>query len=95
MSDQRPQQEPSMEEILASIRRIISEDGSEEGEPAPAPAPGPARAEEPEPAAAAVAETPETPPAGKAAPVENAPPAETPAGDDGTGGCARSFGSGG
>ena len=26
MSDANPQQEPSMEEILASIRRIISED---------------------------------------------------------------------
>jgi cell pole-organizing protein PopZ len=30
MSDQEAQQEPSMEEILASIRRIISEDGDEE-----------------------------------------------------------------
>ena len=29
MSEQRAQQEPSMEEILASIRRIISEDGTE------------------------------------------------------------------
>jgi hypothetical protein len=34
-------QEPTMEEILASIRRIISEDGDEEGKPA-APAPKPA-----------------------------------------------------
>lgn len=32
MSDANAQQEPSMEEILASIRRIISEDGTE-GEP--------------------------------------------------------------
>ena len=32
MSDQDQQQEPSMEEILASIRRIISEDGDEQGE---------------------------------------------------------------
>ena len=31
MSDQNSQQEPSMEEILASIRRIISEDVDEEG----------------------------------------------------------------
>jgi len=31
MSEQGTQQEPSMEEILASIRRIISEDGDEEG----------------------------------------------------------------
>jgi cell pole-organizing protein PopZ len=30
MSEMKPQQEPSMEEILASIRRIISEDGSRE-----------------------------------------------------------------
>lgn len=30
MSDQNPEQEPSMEEILASIRRIISEDGEED-----------------------------------------------------------------
>ena len=30
MSDQNAEQEPSMEEILASIRRIISEDGEEE-----------------------------------------------------------------
>ena len=33
MSDAKSQQEPSMEEILASIRRIISEDGTEEKEP--------------------------------------------------------------
>ncbi len=33
MSEAKPQQEPSMEEILASIRRIISDDG-EEGAPA-------------------------------------------------------------
>ena len=32
MSDQDSQQEPSMEEILASIRRIISEEVDEEGE---------------------------------------------------------------
>lgn len=31
MNEPRSQQEPSMEEILASIRRIISEDGVEEG----------------------------------------------------------------
>lgn len=36
-------QEPTMEEILASIRRIISEDG-EEAKPAAAPAPEPAKA---------------------------------------------------
>jgi len=39
MADPETQDEPSMEEILASIRRIISEDG-EEGEEAAAAAPG-------------------------------------------------------
>ena len=50
MSDPNAEQEPSMEEILASIRRIISEDGEEEdtaeepveAEPTPDPEPGPA-----------------------------------------------------
>lgn len=67
MSDEKSQQEPSMEEILASIRRIISEDDAEEGakakpdgaaaEAAPAaaeeepPAAPPPPAEEPEAAA--------------------------------------------
>ena len=60
MSDSNSQSEPTMEEILASIRRIISEDGaegqeeeaaSEGGEEPAAPA-----AEEPEPAAEAEAE---------------------------------------
>ena len=37
MSDQSTQQEPSMEEILASIRRIISEDGDDAGGGDPAP----------------------------------------------------------
>lgn len=49
-----PQHEPTMEEILASIRKIISEDGPENPPPAPAeaaPAPSPAA---PEPAAHAV-----------------------------------------
>ena len=36
MSEEKTQQEPSMEEILASIRRIISEDGEAEGEGAAA-----------------------------------------------------------
>jgi cell pole-organizing protein PopZ len=38
MSDPKAQQEPSMEEILASIRRIISEDTDAKG-PAPMPPP--------------------------------------------------------
>ena len=45
MSDAKAQQEPSMEEILASIRRIIAEDG--EGAAAPAPRPV-AAAEQPQ-----------------------------------------------
>src|SRR5579863_3007018 len=48
MSDPKTQQEPSMEEILASIRRIIAEDG----EQAP-PAEKPATALPPEPLAVA------------------------------------------
>ena len=49
MSDQNSQQEPSMEEILASIRRIISEDGDEDTAAAPD-----AKAAAPEPVAEAV-----------------------------------------
>ena len=33
MAGETSQEEPSMEEILASIRRIISEDGEEEEKP--------------------------------------------------------------
>jgi cell pole-organizing protein PopZ len=46
-----PQHEPTMEEILASIRKIISEDAPEGGTPAPA---APAAAAPPAPALAAV-----------------------------------------
>lgn len=61
MSEADGQQEPSMEEILASIRRIISEDGEgEEGaQAAPAPAQQPAEPmpePEPEPEVAAMPE---------------------------------------
>jgi cell pole-organizing protein PopZ len=52
MAMQEPQSEPSMEEILASIRRIISEDEPQPDEevlelsrPAPAPAPQPVHEE--------------------------------------------------
>src|SRR6201996_8922452 len=65
MSEQTSQ-EPTMEEILASIRRIISEDdapGGEEGEAAPA---------EPEPVAAAAPE-PEAEPEPEPAAVEPEP----------------------
>ena len=60
MSDQEAQQEPSMEEILASIRRIISEDGDEETAAAPEEAAAevdvPEALAEPEPEVAEVAE---------------------------------------
>ena len=52
MSDASAQAEPSMEEILASIRRIISEDepaGDDAPAAAAAPEPEPAPAPEPEP----------------------------------------------
>ncbi|RZJ32249.1 MAG: DUF2497 domain-containing protein [Brevundimonas sp.] len=58
MTDQTAQ-EPTMEEILASIRRIISEDDAPAetaAAPAPAPEPAPAPAPEPEPAPAPVFE---------------------------------------
>lgn len=41
MSDPNAEQEPSMEEILASIRRIISEDGEEDTAEQPEPEPEP------------------------------------------------------
>ncbi len=50
MAEQESDQEPTMEEILASIRRIISEDDEESAEEAPAEeAPEPVEEEEPEP----------------------------------------------
>lgn len=55
MSDATAQSEPTMEEILASIRRIINEDDEEkpaeaEASPEPEPEPEPEMAAEPEPA---------------------------------------------
>jgi len=41
MNEPKPQQEPSMEEILASIRRIISEDGAGAAAEAKPPEPAP------------------------------------------------------
>lgn len=49
MSDDKAQQEPSMEDILASIRRILSEDEAEEKAKTPEPAPAPEPEPEPEP----------------------------------------------
>lgn len=66
MPTEAAENEPSMEEILASIRRIIDED--EDGGEAEAPA-GEAQAAEPEPAAEAAPEPePEPEPAAEAAP---------------------------
>ena len=49
-----PQHEPTMEEILASIRKIISDDQPEAAKPAPAPAPIPVRSVSAQPAPAPV-----------------------------------------
>jgi hypothetical protein len=52
-SSATPQHEPTMEEILASIRKIISEDQPQAAAPAPAPTPArPVAVVEPTPAAA-------------------------------------------
>ncbi|MBI1778916.1 MAG: DUF2497 domain-containing protein [Proteobacteria bacterium] len=77
MSDPKSQ-EPSMEEILASIRRIISEDGAGEGEAAAAApaAAAPAEAPKPAPKPAAAAPKPEPKPEPKA---EAPPPPPEPA----------------
>jgi len=73
MSD--PQHEPTMEEILASIRKIISEDGSENPPAAPA-------ASEPPPSAPVPVEEPDvlelTQVVATAAPEPVAPPEPTP-----------------
>ncbi len=73
-----PQHEPTMEEILASIRKIISEDSSE-GQPAAADATAPAEADvleliheiHDEPPAPVIAAAPPSPPAPE--PVQAAP----------------------
>jgi cell pole-organizing protein PopZ len=76
-------QEPSMEEILASIRRIIADDEAKPPapeKPAAALAPEPARPAAPPARPAAVAEAPAArAPAPKAAPPPAAPPPPPPA----------------
>ena len=69
MSQAAKATEPSMEEILASIRRIIADDdaskaakAAEAPKPAPAPAPNPVAPPPPRPAAAAPAPKPAPPP---------------------------------
>ncbi len=52
-------QEPSMEEILASIRRIISEDGTDAKEEAPAAKAAPAPVPQPAPAPASIGADPD------------------------------------
>lgn len=52
MADKAPDQEPSIEEILASIRQIISDDDEKPADAAPAPAPEPEPEPEEEPAPA-------------------------------------------
>lgn len=69
MTDQSAQ-EPTMEEILASIRRIISEDDAPAAEAAPEVAPEPFAAPAPELEPTPVALVEETPPAPEPAPVE-------------------------
>ena len=81
MTQSAKAQEPSMEEILASIRRIIADDDSgKAAKPPEAPAPKPAVQPAPLPAAVAVPSRPAPvpPPAPRAAPpppVRPAPPA--------------------
>jgi len=61
MVDETSQEEPSMEEILASIRRIISEDGEEEGAPAAEAGAEAATEDAPAASADAIEETAEAP----------------------------------
>lgn len=65
MSEAKPNQEPTMEEILASIRRIISEDGEtapKQPEAKDAAPPKPAAAPPPPPPSAPAAAAPPPPP---------------------------------
>ena len=68
MAETKAQSEPSMEEILASIRRIIAEDGDEK--PAPAAAPAPAAEDE----VLELTEVIEEPPAAEEEPEQEEPP---------------------
>ncbi len=63
MSDSKTQQEPSMEEILASIRRIISEDGETPPRPVEVPEPPPPPPPPPPSCVQVNADAPEPPPA--------------------------------
>jgi len=81
MSDTKPQAEPTMEEILASIRKIISED-SPSGAAAPEPAAAPSIAPKPAapaPGAGVLDLTNEVKDDGTVVPVTAAPPPPPPA----------------
>jgi len=86
MSQAAKAQEPSMEEILASIRRIIADDDASKGKaaepaaPPPKPAAPPPPPPPPKPAAAAPAKP--APPPPKPAPTPPPPPPATSAQDD-------------
>lgn len=89
MAEEDTQHEPTMEEILSSIRRIISEDGEEEAgaeapeeekAESPPPPPPPAAPEpKPEPEPAPVAAAPEPEPEPEPAPEPEPEPEEPPA----------------
>ncbi|MGX6648171.1 DUF2497 domain-containing protein [Maricaulaceae bacterium MS644] len=76
MAQENAEQEPTMEEILASIRRIINED--EDEKPAEAAAPEP----QPEPEAAAPEPEPEPEPEAEPEPAFEAEPMDEPDEDD-------------
>jgi cell pole-organizing protein PopZ len=74
MSQTAKAQEPSMEEILASIRRIIADDDTSKTPPAAAKPPEPPKPAPPPPAAAAPPPKPVVPPAPPVRPVAPPPP---------------------
>ena len=78
MSQAAKAQEPSMEEILASIRRIIADDDASKASAKPAEPPKPAPAPAPAPKPAAPQPAPARPAAAAPAP-EPAPPPAAPA----------------
>jgi len=81
MSQAAKAQEPSMEEILASIRRIIADDDASKAKAAEPAAPPPKPAPPPPPKPAAAAPKPAPPPP-KPEPPKPEPPPQTSAQDD-------------
>jgi cell pole-organizing protein PopZ len=79
MSDPKAQQEPTMEEILASIRQIISEDNQAPAQPgAPAPAAAPAAPPPAAPKVEVLELTDEVKDDGSVVAITPEPPAEPP-----------------